>query len=240
MPFKPRIVRFDEEHAAVPTPAGSDPAAPLGASLVATVGDNPSAVETPPKDPVHDTIRGEAFDTIANWDPDDALLNDPMMQCLARQLSDDAERLAKRYPAEGWIPPAIEQDSTRPPPAAYARIWRRAIAVALGACLLIAVGPPSSRDRGVQGIRAVESAYSPDRESQAAPLPVDRVTYEDGDTAIWGSNPIDDSQFGDVQFGVLQFGDDRGAEGGVLSRPAHEALRDLLPADSHEYCDVSM
>lgn len=249
MPFKPRIVRFDDEHAAVPAPAGGGPSAPLGAALIAAVDAPSSVVETPSTDPTHDTIRGEAFDTLADWDPDDALLNDPMMQCLARQLSDDAERLARRYPAEGWVAPSVDERPALPPPVARRGLLRRgffrrlvAVAAALGACYLATLGPLPIGSRSALDAPDVVSENDAETES-LPPLPVDRVTYEDGDAAIWGTSPIDDSQFGDVQFGVLRFGDGDAAEGGafdVLSRPAHEALRELLPADSHEYCDVSM
>jgi hypothetical protein len=256
VPFKPRIIRFDDEHAAVPTPVGagsggmgSDVA--LDPSLAAVVDTRPGEIETPPHDPTHDTICGEEFDTVANWDvnwdADDALLDDAMLQCMARQLRDDAARLAKRYPAEGWVPPAPGDSVETTPPVAVGRrsVWRRvaAVASAVAACLLITLGPRSIGDGETYDRLRPGPADVSIAEPLAAMQPASHLEYEDGDAAVWGSNPIDDSQFGNVLFGGIQTIDGEATHGdsfGVLSSPTHEALRDLLPSDSHEHCDVSM
>jgi hypothetical protein len=247
--FKPRIIRFDDEHAAVPTPVGAGPSAPLGASLVTVADEGQSdghRVETSPHDPTHDTIRGEEFETITNFDLDDALLGDAMMQCLARQLSDDADRLAKRFPADGWVPPALEECSPRPLRGTQPTHWRRAIAAvaAMGACFLMTVGAQSESAFHNHPASETDSGLIAPSELQ----PTNHITYQDGDDAIWGPNPIDDSQHGDVQFGGLypgspNFESDGTAGGGafdILSNPTHDALRELIPADAHEHCDVSM
>ena len=254
MPFKPRIIRFDDEHASVPEPLGGNSSAPL-----ATATDNAPPLESPLHDPTHDTVRGLEFETIRDWDGndwdvDDALLSDPKLQCLARQLSDDAAALAKRYPADGWEPPAME---TAPTTAAIgaslaeselSRVrqffakqvaWRRwlGLCAAAAACLAIAIGPQSMPNANPTkfdpGTRAVPSAATP----LFAASPARQVHYQDGDEALWGPELIDDSQFGESPFGVDSIED---GPHKVLSAPGHDALRELLPADSHDYCEVSM
>ncbi len=264
MPFKPRIIRFDDEHGGV--------SSPLGGSVSAPPVESP--LQEPAHDPTHDTVCGLEFDTIRDWDPDDALLADPKLQCLARQLSDDAAALAKRYPADGWEPPVVEAVPATTLPAAVllpanvveprrSRLWN-AIAgrmtwrplvgagIAAAACLIVALGPQAlgpqafgPRTTDVAGSGDVASSPNAftvgdrtmaDRtmaRSQFVGESVRRVRYEDGDTASWGPELLDDSQFGEPQFGEDH-------PDGILSAPGHDALRELLPADSHEYCEASM
>jgi hypothetical protein len=224
VPFEPRIVRFDEEHAGR--------TAPLWA--VATADARPTHVETPPQDPTHETLCGVEFDTIRDWDADDALLADPQLQCLARQLSDDAERLAKRFPADGWTPPSVEEPvipaeresgarpaggRTRSRAASWAH--RSALLLASAVCLAVFLSPPQGGDTG-------PTFTTPGaQDGQILPPSSHPVAYENGESAAWGDDPIDDSQFGPG--GV-----------GLDSLPGGTPFGELLPPDSHEYCDVSM
>ncbi|MEX2188159.1 MAG: hypothetical protein WD875_15235 [Pirellulales bacterium] len=252
MPFKPRLLRYDEEHAG--------PSGPIGGSLAAaSVGE--TVVPTAPHDPTHDTVCGIEFDTIRDWNPDDSLLADAQLQCLARQLSDDAARLAEQYPAtryqaEGWTPPALDRSATHVSPATAVgsrRGWyvraARSVAVAAGVMAMLALprvadDRPASTRPTTNAVRAGDSdeavdAFVTDRATHAVLHSADalerRVRYEDGDTARWGARPIDDSQFGPGGSGL---GFDGLPDGGLPV--GHDSLQDLLPTDSHGYCDVSM
>lgn len=253
MPFKPRIVRFDDEHAA--------PSGPATAALGV-----PHETQTPPHDPVHDTVRDVEFDTLRDWDPDDALLADAKLQCLARQLSDDAARLAARYPADGWTPPTAEPIAAEPAvaeeptpnarPLSRRRAWivGSSLAAAVAGCVaIVAALPPGSPDgpRSLVPSSTTPSAapaqphssqprspatdtYVSDHPtaSPAAHAPLSRIKYEHGDAARWGDHLIDDSQFGESAIGVL-----RSANGEIVP----DALPpDIAPGASHDYCEVSM
>jgi hypothetical protein len=248
VPFKPRIIRFDDEHAGVPEPVGGC-SAPLA---TATTVSPPS--DTPLCDPTHDTVRGLEFDTIRDWDFDDNLLSDPKLQCLARQLSDDAAALAKRYPADGWEPPAMEAVPAISPLAAehvqplnsrvHAFVANKValgrwlgLGVATVACIAVAIGPRSLPNANPTKFDPAIGERASAADSLFAVSPTRQVNYEDGDTAIWGPEIVDDSQFGESPFGSDGMHDVRD---GVLSTPGHDALRELLPADSHDYCEVSM
>jgi hypothetical protein len=277
VPFKPRILRFDEEHAAVRGPAGGAAIAPPDASLVrataphAAPGDDAPAA---PHDPAYDTVRGMELDTIRDWDPDDALLADPQLQCLARQLSDDAAALAARYPADGWIPPAIEsaavpaskmlfRGSRQRWRAGFTALSRCAAVIACVTAVILALPqvvddrPASTRPASTRPASTNVTATTPtsdevrwtgrrsgtvdafvaDRATFAPLSAVDssrgRTRFEDGDTAEWGAKVIDDSQFGPGGFGIDGLPID--------ALPIEtDALRDLMPSDSQDYCDVSM
>ncbi len=266
MPYKPRILRFDEEHADARGPVvGSLTARAESRSESTSVEDGNA--RTAPHDPTHDTVCGVEMDTIRDWDPDDALLADAQLQCLARQLSDDAARLATRYPAEGWAPPALESALVAGAAAGdTVGTWRLrgsrrvrlsivSLCTTLAACAVVFFalprvaddGPATMKANGAEledgrdGTDALAADRSAERSAERAansPLlaedaAVSRVRYEDGETALWGDHPIDDSQFG-PGLGV--------GAGAIDGLPAadRDLLRDLLPVDSHEYCDVSM
>jgi hypothetical protein len=259
VPFKPRIIRFDDEHAGVPEPRSGGSAAPL-----ATATDSAPPVETPLCDPTHDTVRGLEFDSVrdldgndldgSEWDIDDLLLSDPKLQCLARQLSDDAAALANRYPADGWEPPAMEsspvvassQSKSASPLHRRVRAlfpgqvaWRRwlGLSVAAAACVAVAIGPRSLPNANPTKFDPANRIVPSTADPMFAASPTQQVNYQDGDEAIWGPELVDDSQFGESPFGSDGAGNVRDD---VLSTPGHDALRELLPADSHDYCEVSM
>jgi hypothetical protein len=71
------------------------------------------------------------------------------------------------------------------------------------------------------------------RHLRHCPRSIRRTRFEDGDTAEWGAKVIDDSQFGPGGFGIDGLPID--------ALPIEtDALRDLMPSDSQDYCDVSM
>ena len=254
MPFKPRIIRFDDEHTSVPGPLGGSSGAPLATATDNALPLETSPLETPLQDPTHDTVRGLEFETIRNldvdnWDVDDALLSDPKLQCLARQLSDDAAALAKRYPADGWEPPAMEAlPVSEPVEPRRSRIlaiftghvaWRRwlGLGVAAAVCLAVAIGPRSTHHANPTKFEPAAGTEPAAADPLFVVAPPRQLHFEDGDTAIWGPDLVDDSQFGESPFG---FDAIENSPNKVLSAPGHDALRELLPADSHDYCEVSM
>lgn len=255
MPFKPRIIRFDDEHASVPEPLGGNSSGRHWRPLRTTPRLSNRRCTIPR------TTRCAALNS-KRFAIGTVMIGTLTTRCSAirscnasrRQLSDDAAALAKRYPADGWEPPAME---TAPTTAAIgaslaeselSRVrqffakqvaWRRwlGLCAAAAACLAIAIGPQSMPNANPTkfdpGTRAVPSAATP----LFAASPARQVHYQDGDEALWGPELIDDSQFGESPFGVDSIED---GPHKVLSAPGHDALRELLPADSHDYCEVSM
>lgn len=197
MPFKPRILRFDEEHPGVGRPAGGSTTMPVDS---ATIG--PSASEGPtartandaprtaPHDPTHDTVCGAEFDTIRDWDLDDALLADAQLQCLARQLSDDAARLAQRYPAEGWTPPVLEPGLAEPAATGSARTavdsrhrWTfgtaaRWLAAASVAAVVLALPPAANDGPASTAPTTLESTPAEVHESVGGGVPADALATD--------------------------------------------------------------
>lgn len=199
MSFEPKILRV-EDSATDRDVAGA--ALALSSSHPATGPD------------VHDTVTGLEMATLRDWRPDDDLLPDEELQLLARQLSEDAERLAARHPA---VMPGENRFARRDGLGAR-RFYRIAAACLLFGLVAWSSGgnpPPMPAISAAPGhIRGELLAGERDSKSESK-----RARYRNGDESNWGA-PLDSSG--------------NGWEHALFAVPGYAGLLD----DSEGFCDA--